>query len=263
MNNQTIEAAQKALRNAPEGIYNQKALKGVYAKTPKELIQVFYSKGKHGVSDALANCAKAGYEALYIPELALTRVGAEQGSKVLTKWYLTPSLRVTGTTKQGSRISLYVHMPTDFNRLENIRNVVEEGKLVNGAGFISQEEFNRLESLNGNERVFLVPYKTLKGSSSGVISVDDALDHPQTIPFLGGVDKAKAYLAKHKQVCGSIIGIWHSDDFNKKDPLGRVLYLGFSNGLDGNGNLDNDGQVFGVALGTQVVSENLETRFGK
>ncbi len=254
MNDQTTESAQKALRNAPEGIYNQKAL--------KYPTQVFYSEGKHGVSDSLLNCAKAGYQALFMLELALTRIGAEQGSEVLTKWFLTPSLRATGTTKQGSKVVVYAHQPNYFSDPVNIRNVVESGKLVNGAGPIPQEEFNRLEALNGNGRVFVIPYETLKQSSSGVIKVDDALEHPQTIPFLGGVDKAKAYLAKHREVYGDRIGIWHTDDLNKKDPLGRVLYLSndYNDGLNGNLSLDYDGQVFGVVAPEAQVAKNLESK---
>ncbi len=253
MNTQTIEAAQKALRNAPEG---------VYTSLPKEPTKIFYSEGKNGVSDALANCMNAGYQALFMSELALARVGAEQGSELLTKWYVTPSVRVTGATKSGAKVVVYAHQPNYFSDPSNIRNAVESGKLVNGAGPMPQDQFENLVSLDGNGRVFVVDYETLKRSSSGVISVDDALDHPQTIPFLGGREVAEKYLAKHREVYGSQIGIGHSDDFKKDTPLGRVLYLDVSycNGLIGYIILDNYGRVFGVAPEAQSSAKNLEAR---
>ena len=253
MNDQTTEAAQKALRNAPEGIYNQKAL--------KDPTQVFYSEGKYGVSSSLVNCVKAGYQALFMPELALTRIGAEQGSEVLTKWYVTPSLRATGTTKQGSKVVVYAHQPNYFSDPVNIRNVVEGGKLVNGAGTIPQEAFDSLVAQDGNGRVFVIPYETLKQSSSGVIKVDDALEHPQTISFLGlGREDAEKYLAKHREVYGDTIGIWHCDDFNKKDPLGRLLFVGDGGSLDGVDGLVDCGRVFGVVAPEAQSAKNLEER---
>ncbi len=106
----------------------------------------------------------------------------------------------------------------------------------------------------------MIPYETLNQSSSGVISVDQALNHPQTIPFLGSEATAKAYLAKHREIYGDQIGVWHSDDFNKKNPLGRVLYLGgsYDGGLGGNGNLCFGGRVLAVAPEAQAVAKKLE-----
>ncbi len=251
MTNQTILAAQKALRNAPKGVYDLQ---------PRKPYDTFYSEGNHGVSDVLANCARAGYQALFMTELALARTEAEQGSELLTKWYLTPSVRVTGQTKAGAKVVVYAHIPSYLSDPANIRNAVESGKLVNGAGVMPQNQFERLVNLEDNVRVFVVDYETLKRSSSGVISLDSALEHPQTIPFLGGRQVAEKYLAKHREVYGSQIGVWHSDDFNKKTPLGRVLYLDYDYyyGLYGINYLDYDGQVFGVAPEAQAVAKKLE-----
>ena len=47
---------------------------------------------------------------------------------------------------------------------------------------------------------------------SDVIDVAQALEHPQTIPFLGGRARAEQYLQRHKEVKGNRIGIWHSAD---------------------------------------------------
>ncbi|MBI4739697.1 hypothetical protein HY772_09255 [Candidatus Woesearchaeota archaeon] len=80
-----------------------------------------------------------------------------------------------------------------------------------------------------------------------MISIRDALKHPQTIPFLGGRERAKQYLAKHVQVYGSRIGISHSDDLDEK-PRGRLLFLGVSryDGLLGYCGLSIFGRLVGV-----------------
>ncbi len=251
MENQTIQVVRDVLKSVPSGVYFQ--------KVPKDPTKIFYSQGNNGVADSLESCSNEGYQALFMPELAKVRIGSQELWK---NWFLTPSLRATGTTKQGSKVVVYAHIPNYFSNPANIRNAVD-GKLNNGAGPMPQEEFNRLEALNGNGRVFVIPYETLKQSSSGVIKVDDALEHPQTIPFLGlGREGAEKYLAKHREVYGYNIGIWHSDDFNKKDPLGRVLCLGdgYLNGLLGGDILDYDGRVFGVVVPEALVAQNLESR---
>ena len=247
----TIGATQKALINAPEGVCAEKA---------KKPTQIFASEGKHGVSESLADCAREGYQALFMPELALKRIEAERDSEVITYWNGTPSLIVTGRTKQDSKVVIYAHVPNFYSNPVNIRETVESGRLVNCAGPVPQGEFNRLEALNGSGRVFVIPYETLKQSSSGVINVDDAIGHPQTIPFLGlGREGAERYLIKHKEVYGNQIGIWHRDDFNKNTPLGRVLCLGNCYvGLDGFSSLDYFGQVFGIA--PEPVAKNSNVR---
>ena len=249
MESQTIEIARDALRSAPSGVYVQ--------NVPKEEAKIFYSEGKHGVADSLEVCSNEGYQALFMPELAKARIGSQELWK---NWFLTPSLRVTGKTKQGTKVIVYAHQPNYFSDPVNIRNIVESEKLVNGAGPIPQEEFNRLEALNGNGRVFVIPYETLKQSSLGVISADDALDHPQTIPFLGGEEIAKAYLVRHKEVYGDNIGIWHCDDFDKLTPRGRLLYVGdYNYGLSGSIDLSNVGRCLGIAP-EAPVAQNLESR---
>ena len=60
---------------------------------------------------------------------------------------------------------------------------------------------------------------------SDVIDVAQALEHPQTIPFLGGRARAEQYLQRHKEVKGNRIGIWHSADL-ADEPLGSLLFLG-------------------------------------
>ncbi len=207
----------------------------------------FYSEGTYGVADSLKACSDAGMEPLYMPELAMARADADKDSRFWQTWFLAPSVRVTGKSKAGNPVVVYAHIPTSLSDPANIRKMIDDKALVNGAGPMPEEEFYALLDQEGN-RVFVVDYNKLKESKSGVVKVDDALAHPQTIPFLGGKQVAQAYLAKHKDVYGENIGVWYSDDL-KDRPMGRVLYLGdvYGDGLVGYCVLDCVGCVLGVA----------------
>jgi len=249
MDIQTIDAAKNALRNAPKGVYTQ---------APKEPIQIFNSYLEGDISDSLRNYANGGYQALFIPELAMTIVEAEQGFEILGQGCLTPSMKATGKTKQGTEVVVYTHIPNYFNDPTNVRSVIKSKKLVNGAGPMPQEAFDSLVALDGSGRVFVVDYDKLRKSTSGVVNVDDALDHPQTIPFLGGKDIAERYLAKHKLRWGKTISIGYIDDLKEKSSLGRLLCLGGGGaGLDGGDyHFKCDGRFFCVA---QEIIDNLES----
>jgi len=253
MDTKTIQTARDALKSAPNGVYAQKVV-------PKEPVKQFYSNSNTGVADVFEQSANEGYQALFMPELALARIGSQD---LWQNWYVTPSVRATGQTKAGAKVVVYAHVPNYLSNPANIRNTIKEGTLKNGAGAIPQDQFDALVSQNGNGRVFVIDYDTLRKSSSEVISVDSALEHPQTIPFLGSEATAKLYLQRHKEVYGKNIGIWHQDDFDKKTPRGRVLFLG-GIGYDGLGGVSSlgvlgglgGGRVLGVAPEAQSVEKN-------
>ena len=219
------------------------------------------------IGKALIECQDSGYKALFMPELANLRIDSPKDAEAWENWYTTPSIRATGRTKSGSRIVLYAHTDNYFSNPDNIRKSISQG-LIRGAGKMPQEEFQRLADLaeQDDKQVFLVPYETLKKSKSGLIDVDDALDHPQVIPFLGGKEIAEKYLENHKKVCGNRIGVWHSDDLGN-EPLARLLYLGdgCNGGLGGDG-LDGSGRFLGVrkggigTVGSDARRENLESK---
>lgn len=171
-------------------------------------------------------------------------------------------MRITGTTNGGSKVVLYVHDQTSWNSPEKLRYAREHHK--NGAGPFPSEEFYALIDRIGDGKVFLADYDALKKSTLGVISVDAALAHPQTIPFLGGEKIAEKYLAKHRKVYGDNIGIWHSDDL-AKEPRGRLLFLG--DDIDGDLNsLDNiisNARFFGVRRSEASVSELVSAKGAK
>ncbi len=213
----------------------------------------FYVEGKYGVSDSLKNCNDAGCKPLFMPELAMARADADKDSRLWQTWFLAPSVRVTGRSKANNPVVVYAHVPTSLSDPVNIRKFVDESALVNGAGPMPQDEFYALLEREGDGRVFVVGYDKLRESTSGVVKVDNALDHPQIVPFLGGEQIAKAYLAKHKDVYGKSIGVWHSDDL-KDRPMGRVVGVGDDdgNGLVGGSDLNGNGRVAGVAPEAQV-----------
>jgi hypothetical protein len=162
-----------------------------------------------------------------MPEFADVRINSPKGARVWQNCYSAPSVRVTGKTKKGSAVVVYAHVPNYFSNPENIRKAVDSKNLVNGAGLMPDKDFQKLLKLEDGANVFVVDYEKLKKSPSAVISVDDALEHPQTVPFLGGQERAEAYLKRHREVFGNKIGIGHTDDLSDKGALGRLLFAGY------------------------------------
>lgn len=210
--------------------------------------QSFYSDN---IPTALNDCQNAGYAPLFMPEIIERRIRNDGDAKIWKEWYVTPSIVATGQTQKGLKLVVYAHIPNYLSKAENIRAVLGAG-LTSGAGEIPQYEFLKLVELaeQGKERVFIVPYEELMDSLSERIPVDDALEHPQTLSFLG-VDEitAKKYLEKHKEILGDEIGIWHTDDFVEGKALARMLCLGdYDDGLVGYGSLSNVARFSGAYL---------------
>lgn len=208
----------------------------------------------NGIENALRDCQEAGYDPQFMPALADARIEAPGEARIWQPWYTTPSLRATGKTQQGNPVVVYAHVPNYFSNSDNITTAREAG-LRNGAGRMPREEFQRLLDLKDDETVFVVDYNTLKNSPSDVIKVSNALKHPQTIPFLGGQERAESYLRRHEQVYQrKDIGIWHSDDL-ADEPMARVLALGvnnFDDGLNGNNDLNYLARFVGVRRGASA-----------
>lgn len=218
----------------------------LYQNKPTEG-QEFEVLKSRGVEKALRQCQEAGYNALFLPQLADARIAAPGDSHIWNTWYTTPSLRATGRSKQGNPVVVYAHVPNYFSKPNNVAKAVSDG-LVDYAGRMPTKEFHQLLDLVDNETVFVVDYNTLRNSTSSVVDVAQALKHPQTVPFFGGQARAEQYLQRHREVKGNRIGIWHSDDLSD-EPLGRLLFLGLSYGsaLDGGNYLYYYGRFVGVA----------------
>ena len=213
----------------------------------------------NGVEKALAKCQDAGYSALFAPQVADGRILAPQDSYIVQNGFTTQSIRVTGRTKRGKTVVVYGHVPNYFSAPANIKKARAEG-LVNGAGRMPQKEFYHLLDLEDGSNVFVVDYNALRNAVSGIVQLNDAMKHPQTIPFLGGEDRAEKYLEKHGLVYGKNIGIWHSDDLGDV-PQGRLLVLGddyddCGSGLYGFCNLDGNARFAGVLAAEPPIQVN-------
>ncbi len=135
MNTEIIQVARDALESAPVGVYVPNV-----PNVPKEPVKPFYSSLNTGIADIFEQSALEGYQSLFMPELALARIG----SKYLWHWYATPSLRATGTTKGGSKVVIYTHIPNHFSNPANVRSAINDRRLVNGAVIMPQEAFDSL-----------------------------------------------------------------------------------------------------------------------
>lgn len=212
----------------------------------KELLEAkeFYA---NRTDRALRNLQEENYQAVFMPQIVDARLEASREDRIFQTWYTTPSIKATGRTKQGNAVVVYAHIPNYFSNPDNIEKAINQG-LVNYAGILPQKEFQKLLDLEDKKNVFVVDYNVLKNSSSCVIPVSKALKHPQTIPFLGGEERAEKYLQKHKEVYGNRMGIWHSDDLADDESFGRLLFLGnnYYYDLSGNSNFVNVGRFVGV-----------------
>ena len=197
------------------------------------------------VEQALQDCQEAGYQPLFMPQLADARIN---GTAPWNQWFSTPSIRATGKTKQGTAVVVYAHIPNFLSNPNNIKEAKEQG-LVNYAARLSQDEFQRLVDAEDKQNVWVVDHADLKKAVSGRIKITDAIKHPQVIPFLGGQERAERYLPAQAQAYNTkTIGVWHSNDINDESPLARLLYLGYCGygGLGGDDSLSDVGQFLGV-----------------
>ncbi|RJQ17106.1 hypothetical protein C4573_03560 [Candidatus Woesearchaeota archaeon] len=181
--------------------------------------KLFYHSTTEG---ALRNIQSVQYRPLFMPEIIDARIAADDTSPLWMNGLTAMSVSVTGKTKGGKAVVVYAHVPHYFSNPENVANTVKAG-LTNGAGPYDAVDFRRLLDLQDDKTVFVVDYSTLKTSVSGTIEVSEALKHPQVIPFLGGKERAEAYLEKHAKVVGDKIGIFHTD--LAKKPLGSMLFV--------------------------------------
>ncbi|MBI5061556.1 MAG: hypothetical protein HZB67_04555 [Candidatus Aenigmarchaeota archaeon] len=202
----------------------------------------------NGIAKALAECIEANHTPFYMPQVVDARIGAAKDSPIIRKWWTTPSVCVTGKSKGGHKVVVYAHVPNYFSDPANIKTARKAG-LRNGAGIMPELEFYALLDREDNRTVFVVDYATLRATPASVVNaVSKAHKHPQTIPFLGGKERAEQYLATHAEVYGSRIVIWHSDDLDE-NPRGRLLFLGDdgdSLGLICSNSLDHRGRFLGM-----------------
>lgn len=199
---------------------------------------------------ALKDCTDivaVDYEAMFVPQLIDIRIRNPKGSKIWQNGWATPSIKATGVSKGGNPVVVYAHTDNYFSKHANIKVATTCVGLLNGAGIIPKEEFQRLLDLEDGLNVFVVDYNTLKNSESEVIEVKNALKHPQMIPFIGGEERAEAYLDKYVKIYNkNTIENWYSADLQSTGtPVGRLLFLG-CHILSSSSKLDNKGRFVWV-----------------
>lgn len=247
--------------------------RGVYDPIGKEVNGLFQSLGATTgvpIAGGLKETLDTGYKPLFMPEFALVnleaikllnmyRLGEEKvrelskGELAASKIFVTPSLKASGRTQDGSgsKVVVYVHIPNPYSNPECIVEAVNNRRLRKGAGPISQNDFDYLVSLDGNGRVFVVDGAARRAQTE-TLEVDNALKDPHVIPFLGGEAAATRFLSNHKQYYGDLVDFDYVDDFDEETPRGRLIGIGSygmgasSRSLCADLNLDSDGTFFGV-----------------
>ena len=203
--------------------------------------------------EALRKLLDNGFSPVYMPEIIDGRNEySPKESPQNWQWLHAPSIKATGRTRGGTPVVIYAHAPNYLSNPDNIARAHQQG-FINGAGILPNVEFLGLVDLaeeqegKDDQRVFKVDYNDLRKAPSGLVKVSNALKHPQTIPFIGGRQRAEAYLPRHEHFLGKQIGIWQVDDLTDQ-PVGRVLYVGDSNdnGLGSYGDLYGKARFVGV-----------------
>lgn len=204
---------------------------------------------------SLSNALRRGWRDGFHPAFAPEIVGSRLQDRYWGRSYATQSIRATGYTKHGQKVDIYVHTEHWFSNPENILLAYRRDfndLTLNGAARMPQEEFDRLIDLDektnehGDRIVWVIGHGALWRARSKVMTIEEALEHPQTKPFIGNETKAGPYLAKHKERYGDKIGIWYSDDLGT-EPRARPLFFGSDHlGLDSGFNFFSDGRILAM-----------------
>lgn len=223
-------------------------------------------KGKEfyttSVAEALRACQQEGYEALFAPLIAQARIAAAENKDkeavlqeiIWQKWWDTASVIATGKTKAGKAVVAVGHVPNYLSNPDNIEAALNQG-LVNGAGILPQDGFDRLLGMEDGKTVFVIDYDAVVRAGSGIMTLAKAEKHPLAVPFVGAKSTLDAYLATHKRVIGEKIGVGYKEAVGAV-PVGRLLAFGddFTDVLGflfGDDLLDYFGRFVGVRQGAE------------
>ncbi|MDP1695050.1 MAG: hypothetical protein Q8L34_05930 [Candidatus Woesearchaeota archaeon] len=218
------------------------------------------------IERALKNCQNAGFQVLYMPQVVDDRINGTAGW--YSAWdlttkdlqfksgvYVTPSIAITGKTRQGSKIVVYAHLPTSLATPQGIQRAKQKG-LVNGAARFSQAKLQSLVDADGktdeqgNRLIWVNEYKPSKPLEE-YVPIDKAITDQEIISFLGGEQRAARYLSTHAQEFDAEnIFVRYANDFSKESPLARLLFVGLINYGLGGGSLEGFGQFLGKSQAT-------------
>jgi hypothetical protein len=185
---------------------------------------------------ALLACGAAGCAPLFMPGLIAARNSAGADDLFWKGAFTSASIRARGKTKRGRHVVVYSHMANYLGLPDNLPDCVKEEIDM------PQVEFQNLADSADGKSIFVVDISERTQSKADVVTLDDALKHPQTIPFIGDKDCAVLYFHKHKEIYGNRIGLWFRNDVGVS-PVARFLNLG-GNGSDGLGGYPGDDCMF-------------------
>ena len=201
--------------------------------------------------DAIGLCLKE-HRVSTMPEIIDIKIENQLNSKLWQHLYSSASMKAIGKNRAGNRVIVYSHLRD--NLFANPRGILEaiDRRLVKGAGKIPSIDFYRLVELdelkdeNGNRLVWVLDYDNRRGVKK-TFSIEETLEDPETIPFLGGEERAERYLQLHKEIYGERLMLNHSNEF-KDENIGWLLYLGnfYIKGLFSNYPLDSSGHFLGI-----------------
>jgi hypothetical protein len=154
---------------------------------------------------SLAKCQKEGFRPLFMPEFIEERMRAQPRDDLWFCTYASLSLRIFGRTKAGNKVIAYSHIPLSFQ--DNLGAFFER-ETVNGGGILPDEDFYRILDLEDKKNVFVLDYQIFERAKIGKMSLTEALEHPHTIPFFGGKERAEQYFVQFKEMYGDEIDIW-------------------------------------------------------
>ena len=172
-----------------------------------------------------------GYNLQYVPQIIDKKIQDTNNKDIWNGIYCTPGVRITGTTTIGKKVIVYAHIPNEYSDPENLKNVCEN--LKHGAGTYSQKGLEQLVDLADNKTVFVLDYDQVmdyyakkginsQGTISEIITIDQALKNPHTIPLIG--PRAKEYFLLHKKIFGNKVEVYYTDDMDTI-PRARLIAI--------------------------------------
>ncbi len=204
------------------------------------------------LNEALGVCKLRKHRALTMPEIVDIKIENPFNTDLWRDLYISTSMKAIGLSRQGKKRIVYSHLKDNyFSSPGNILEAIDKG-LKKGAGIILNLDFYRLIELDGltdekgNRLVWVLDYDNRRGVPKS-FTIEDALDDPETIPFLGGGERAIHYLQMHGEMYDNKILLDHSNEFNGEN-IGWLLYLGnfLIKGLYGNYPLNSSGNFLGT-----------------
>ena len=235
--------------------------------------------GKVFYDDNLVNALRAAQEFAgpdgYVasaPEIMHARV-ISSSDDIWGKFFSAMSEEIVGTTKQGSEVLVECHGGGIFNSPKRIQRAIKEG-LINGAGKVSQKEFNNLLQGKKSENeipiysyteflqqtklprnyAIIIDLDKVKNLDSEYQNIENLYENPLMIARAGGQEQAKNYLKKAQQVYqNDELGLWHSlKNVDTSKTSGRLLFVGY----DFNFNINDNNFYYSARfVGVQTSAE--------